>query len=232
MITIDENIPGWCPPEILTCFGWLMQRLPSHSTVVEIGVLWGRVTRTLALNRNENTKIICIDPCIEAPPIHKLSREQIDQMQWYNYKNLAYFDNYLSKYNSVSLEQIVQHSTGQSDIICFEKKSQDVNIDFNVDLAIIDGIHHGNGPLQDMEKFIHQSTCLIVMDDCRTKWPAIVTAVSLAREKYERNIWIPARGNYVYILPQSGPLLSVMKEFISLSATSNGWKLTNALLSS
>lgn len=230
MITIDENIPGWCPPDMLMCFGWLMQRLPPHSTVVEIGVLWGRVTRTLALNRNENTKIICIDPCIETAPIHKLSSEQLAR-QHFNYQNLSYFDSYLSKYNSVSLEQIVKHSTGQSDIICFEKKSQDVHIDFNVDLAIIDGIHHGNGPLLDMEKFINQPNCLIIMDDWRQKWPAIINAVSIAKEKYQRSIWIPSRGNYVYILPKAGHMLPVMKEFISRTAIDNEYSMTNALLS-
>jgi hypothetical protein len=229
MIVIDETIPGWCPPDILTCFGWLMHKLPTPSTVVEIGVLWGRVTGTLALNKKPNTKIICIDPCIEAEYIIKLTSKQRITKIPYNYNNLQYFEDYIQQYGSVSLKQIVLHSTKQNDIVCIQQRSEEVTINFPVDIAIIDGMHAGTAPLLDMEKFINQPECLIIMDDWCGKWPDIINAVSIAREKYCRNIWIPSRGNYVYILPQTGPLLSVMKEFISLSATDNSWKLVNAL---
>lgn len=229
MITIDENIPGWCPPEMLTCFAWLMQKLPANSTVVEIGVLWGRVTRTLWLNRLGDTKIICIDPCIEAEYISKVSQVERHKFIPYNYKNPAYFDSYFAKFSDITLAQIVQHSIGQTDIECIQQKSENVSIDFKVDLVIIDGLHHGKAPIMDMEKFINQPNCLIIMDDWRQKWPDIIRAVSTAKEKYERSIWIPSRGNYVYILPKAGPMLSVMKEFISLTATDNSWKLFHAL---
>lgn len=216
MIEFDDQIPGWATEHTLLSLGWLSRNVPQNGTIVEIGVLWGRLTNSLVTNKSSNTKVICIDPCLNASRILYDIKNQQDII---HRKNNDWINSYIREYGKQAyLDKIIAKSTKLDDVVCIQQSSTNVKIDYEVNMAIIDGNHKDGFPITDMLMFVQQPECLIVMDDWDlTFWPDVGKAIDMAHLKFNRAIFAPPMKKYVYILPQKGPMLAKMLEFIPMA---------------
>ena len=215
MIEIDKNIPGWSSEETTYSLGWLANKVPPGGRIVEIGVLWGRISKALLANKQRGTKVICIDPCIDIQYMFPFGGQtRVQNPSWVN----SYCED---NSNRVSLYEILSRSNCLDDVEVLQKSSRDVVIDYPVDLAVIDGSHVNGDPLLDLEMFVEQKNCLIAMDDVFLNYPDLDEAMKLAHTKFGRSIFIPPRHHWMFILPLDGPMLPVMYQFMQVVSQQN-----------
>lgn len=221
-IEVNTTIPGFTTKFSLEILGYLSKNVPSTKTIVEIGVLWGRGTYPIVKNKQDDVKVICIDPCFVA------KRGTIKRYNgYYDFKQdeeLEIYKNYLKEVpDNLYLEKILQKNNLLNNVEFHQEISDNIIFDSSVNLAIVDGDHGNNKPIFDMLKFINYSDCLIVMDDYnKIFFPDVVTAVDIAIKKFKRNVVYLYEDtnspenldNRVYILPNSGPMLKPMTHLI------------------
>jgi hypothetical protein len=208
MIKINPNIPGCALETAVKTIGWLSSQVPENGMIVEIGVFWGRVTNAIIENKSSGTKIVCIDPCFSLENIIRILKRNV---LWGD-TNLII--DYLKKNNyEISLSSIVEQNSSIEDVIFEQKKSDDVKIDYSVNMAIVDGNHEGTYPAKDIMKFLTQPECLIVVDDCyNPQWPDVLKAVKAVNKITNRKIFQLKSTYWILISPEKGPMLDSIKQ--------------------
>ena len=133
MIKINSNIPGFFIPAAMKVIGWLSSQVPENGNIVQIGVLWGRLTNVIIENKSLNTKVICIDSLLYVDRILKtfnFTEKNWNSKNWGSFGDKKIVIDYLQKnHNNISLSSIIELYSSTKDVIIEQKKSEFVNID-------------------------------------------------------------------------------------------------------
>jgi hypothetical protein len=204
---IDPDIPGWPTDYDLSLLGWLTSKVPANGHIVEIGSWCGRSSFSIVANRNNNVKVTLIDRftyqspyIVENPRLYKNmegSRTVLEDMLL------------LAKTHGSwrpCLEKMIS-AVKRPNLEILEMDSGDYLPTEPINMVFIDGQHDGGVPQRDLEKFLGDDECLIVLDDWNSSWPDVINASVLARMGSNRAIYCPPWGRFAIVVPKRGPMM-------------------------
>lgn len=217
---INFSIPGWTTPYDLLCLAWLAKSVPSDGHMVEIGAFCGRATSVLLRNRQLNCKVSIVDnfeaihPVFNSPHKGHFERMMGDKTE---FRNLPITEISGTWINAVK-HYVGDHSNFEIHMI----DSKNYGPPLNVDLAFIDGSHQGDKPLEDINLFIKNENCLIILDDYdMINQSDVVKAVNFVKYETGRATYTAPTGRFCYLLPKSGYMLPKITKLIELTARFN-----------
>jgi len=174
---IPENLyskPGWCTREKTEC----LYKLVNDNTpnlIVEFGVFGGRslIPMALALKKNNNGKIIGIDPWDREASITSYDKEDPNYKWWFNVDHNAIFKSFIDSIHEYKINNYVAY---------YRKRSNEVvNLfaDQSIDILHQDGNHTESISSEEVELYYNKVKPggFWLMDDC--DWPTTLKAQEL-----------------------------------------------------
>ncbi len=172
-----EQIPGWFNLAKALAVQQIVKRLPSGSTLVELGSFQGRSSIAIAAVMPSNCTLFCVDH-FEGSEEHKQMNLDLDRLADSFRKNIESF--------------------GVNDRICvLQMSSTDAAQRFDpgsVDFVLLDAAHDFDSVKTDLVNWYPKLRAggVLVCDDYEPAWPGVVQAIAVVGLKGEliaRSLW-------------------------------------------